>query len=197
MTSAGELSSWRSRLPRWLSRADQNSPRASDRANGNCDYRCVPGLERFVEIAAIISGLSRYSAASNGFALAIQFSSCAMVGSTCSLSLSATLITQLPLKPPPSIPKRLLNILREWALGGIRANTTTDCAAGRANHAWLGPVLTAKINRFANTPNHSYNSRHPAPAGGAYRDRHVRWARDAMDAAASGAQVDRRAGLGL
>ena len=57
----------------------------------------------------------------------------------------------------------------------------------RANHAWLGPVLPAKIFRFAVTPNHPYNSRHPAPARGAYRDRHGRWARDAMDAAASGA----------
>src|SRR5215218_7375193 len=66
-------------------------------------------------------------------------------------------------------------------------NTTTGCVACGANHAWLGPVPPAKIFRFAVTPNHPYNSRHPAPARGAYRDRHGRWARDAMDAAASGA----------
>ncbi len=69
----------------------------------------------------------------------------------------------------------------------FRENTTTDCVACRANHTWLGPVLVAKIIRFAVTPNHPYNSRHPAPARGAYRDRHGRWVRDAMDAAASGA----------
>jgi hypothetical protein len=70
----------------------------------------------------------------------------------------------------------------------VRENTTTDCVACRANHAWLGPVLVAKIFRFAITPNHSYNSRHPVPTRGAYRDRHGRWVRDAMDAAASGAR---------
>ena len=71
--------------------------------------------------------------------------------------------------------------------GGSREGTTTGCVACRANHASLGPVPPAKIFRFAVTPNHPYNSRHPAPARGAYRDRHGRWARDAMDAAASGA----------
>jgi hypothetical protein len=69
-----------------------------------------------------------------------------------------------------------------------RERTTTGCVACWANHAWLGPVLPAKIFRFAVTPNHPYNSRHPAPARGAYRDRHGRWVRDAMDAAASGAR---------
>ena len=72
--------------------------------------------------------------------------------------------------------------------GGSREGTTTGCVVSRANHASLGPVPPAKIFRFAMPPNHPYNSRHPAPARGAYRDRHGRWARDAMDAAASGAQ---------
>jgi hypothetical protein len=44
--------------------------------------------------------------------------------------------------------------------------TTTDCAAAWANQAWLGPVLPAKINRFAITPNHSYNSAIPHPLEG-------------------------------
>jgi hypothetical protein len=44
--------------------------------------------------------------------------------------------------------------------------TTTDCAAYRANQAWLGPVLLAKINRFAITPNHAYNSAIPHPPEG-------------------------------
>ena len=51
-----------------------------------------------------------------------------------------------------------------------------------------GPAVSAKINCFAPCPNHPYNSRHPAPTRGAYRDRHGRWVRDAMDAAASGAR---------
>jgi hypothetical protein len=59
----------------------------------------------------------------------------------------------------------------------------------QADQGDLGdPVLSAKIIRFALHPNHPYNSRHPAPMRGAYRDRHGRWARDAMDAAASGAR---------
>jgi hypothetical protein len=80
--------------------------------------------------------------------------------------------------------------------GGVRESTTTDCVACQANHARLGPVLVAKIIRFAVTPNHPYNSRHPAPMRGAYRDRHGRWVRDAMDAAASGA-TESQGGLRL
>ncbi len=67
------------------------------------------------------------------------------------------------------------------------SEATTGRVACRANHAWVGPALAAKIFRFAITPNHPYNSRHPAPMRGAYRDRHGRWVRDAMDVAASGA----------
>ena len=68
-----------------------------------------------------------------------------------------------------------------------RLEATTGGVACRANQAWLGPVPRTKIFRFAITPNHPYNSRHPAPMRGAYRDRHGRWVRDAMDVAASGA----------
>ena len=73
--------------------------------------------------------------------------------------------------------------------GGIRARAPLRVAlpVRQITHG-LGPVLPAKIIRFAITPNHPYNSRHPAPMRGAYRDRHGRWVRDAMDAAASGAQ---------
>jgi hypothetical protein len=39
------------------------------------------------------------------------------------------------------------------------------------------------------TPNHQHPSRHPALSRGAYRDRHGRWVRDAVDAATSGAQM--------
>jgi len=42
-------------------------------------------------------------------------------------------------------------------------------------------------------PNHQQNPVHPVPTGGAYRDRHGRWARDAM--AADGAE-DEGAGRG-
>jgi hypothetical protein len=56
------------------------------------------------------------------------------------------------------------------------------------------PVLSAKINPFALHPNRTYNSRRPCPQRGAYHDRHGRWAWDAVDAAASGAQRNGRAG---
>ena len=73
--------------------------------------------------------------------------------------------------------------------GGNRARAPLRVALpeGQITHG-VGPVLPAKIFRFAPPPNQSYNSRHPAPMRGAYRDRHGRWARDAMDAAASGAR---------
>ena len=50
------------------------------------------------------------------------------------------------------------------------------------------PASASKIFRFALTPNQPYNSAHPVLLRGAYRDRHGRWVRDAMDAAASGAR---------
>ena len=40
-----------------------------------------------------------------------------------------------------------------------------------------------KIFWFTFDPNHFYISSYPAPTRGAFRDRHGRWARDAMDAA--------------
>jgi hypothetical protein len=46
------------------------------------------------------------------------------------------------------------------------------------------PVVARKIFRFSANPNHLYNRRHPVPARGAYRDRHGRKVRDAMDAVA-------------
>jgi hypothetical protein len=44
------------------------------------------------------------------------------------------------------------------------------------------PVLPAKISDFSSHPNHLYNSRHPGPHTGAFRDRHerkvgMRWTR--------------------
>src|SRR5260370_31555421 len=55
------------------------------------------------------------------------------------------------------------------------------------------PVPSAKRFPFSLDPNHIYKSRHPVP-GGAYRDRHGRRERDAVDAAALGARRDGRAG---
>jgi hypothetical protein len=44
------------------------------------------------------------------------------------------------------------------------------------------PALLRKIFRFTFHPNHLHNPRHPGPHKGAFRDRHERWVRDAMDA---------------
>jgi hypothetical protein len=45
------------------------------------------------------------------------------------------------------------------------------------------PAVAAKINRFAIHPNHLHKPRRPAPLNrGAFRDRHGRWVRDAVDA---------------
>jgi hypothetical protein len=46
----------------------------------------------------------------------------------------------------------------------------------------------SKIFRFCRRANQRYDSRHPVPTRGALRDRHGRWVRDAVDAAASGEQ---------
>jgi hypothetical protein len=44
------------------------------------------------------------------------------------------------------------------------------------------PALLRKIFRFTFHPNHLYISSCPAHTRGAFRDRHERWVRDAMDA---------------
>ena len=82
--------------------------------------------------------------------------------------------------------------------GGVRARAPLPVAlpVGQITHG-LVQCCRQKYSASRLTPNHPYNSRHPAPARGAYRDRHGRWVRDAMDAAASGARRDRRAGFGL
>ena len=56
-----------------------------------------------------------------------------------------------------------------------------DCPTGKSLKTC--PALAQKIFRFALTPNHPYNSRHPALTRGAYRDRHGRWVRGAVAAA--------------
>ena len=55
-----------------------------------------------------------------------------------------------------------------------------DCPTGKSLKTC--PPLARKIIRFAFTPNQPYNSRHPAPTRGAYRDRHGRWVRGAVAA---------------
>ena len=56
-----------------------------------------------------------------------------------------------------------------------------DCPTGKSLKTCPAPCI--KIFRFAPTPNHPYNSGHPAPTRGAYRDRHGRWVRGAVAAA--------------
>ena len=56
-----------------------------------------------------------------------------------------------------------------------------DCPTGKSPKTC--PALAQKIFRFAPAPNQPYNSRHPAPTRGAYRDRHGRWVRGAVAAA--------------
>src|ERR1700688_2595538 len=52
----------------------------------------------------------------------------------------------------------------------------------RANHRPACPAPFAKIFSFSSAANHFTVLRHPALTRGAYRDRHGRWVRDAMDA---------------
>jgi hypothetical protein len=52
----------------------------------------------------------------------------------------------------------------------------------RANHPFACPAPFAKIFLFSSDANHFSVLRHPVPTRGAFRDRHERWARDAMDA---------------
>jgi len=46
------------------------------------------------------------------------------------------------------------------------SEATTSCVACQANQASLGPVLPAKIFRFAVTPNHPYKAAIPHPLEG-------------------------------
>ena len=55
--------------------------------------------------------------------------------------------------------------------------------ARRANHSKPVQPSHEKYSASRSTPNHPYNSRHPAPTRGAYRDRHGRWVRGAVAAA--------------
>jgi hypothetical protein len=57
------------------------------------------------------------------------------------------------------------------------------------------PVPSTKICLFPAPPNHRYTRRHPVPLKGAFRDRHGRRARDAVDAAASGVRMGPQGGL--
>src|SRR5437016_8657021 len=61
--------------------------------------------------------------------------------------------------------------------------------ANRLARAESCPAISQKIFRFALPPNQTYNFRRPASTRGAYRDRHGRGARDAVDAAASAREV--------
>ena len=56
---------------------------------------------------------------------------------------------------------------------------------GKSRMAWSS--APGKNIPLRDYPKSLLQTRHPVPARGAYRDRHGRWVRDAMDAAASGA----------
>jgi hypothetical protein len=56
----------------------------------------------------------------------------------------------------------------------------TDCLTGNRRVACPAPF--AKIFSFSSAANHFTVHRYPALTRGAYRDRHGRWVRDAMDA---------------
>jgi len=56
---------------------------------------------------------------------------------------------------------------------------------GKSGMAWSSAAdKNIPLRAYPKSP---LQRRHPAPMRGAYRDRHGRWARDAMDAAVSGA----------
>ena len=57
---------------------------------------------------------------------------------------------------------------------------------GKSGTAWSSAA--SKNNPLRACPKSPLQISHPAPMRGAYRDRHGRWVRDAMDAAASGAR---------
>ena len=61
--------------------------------------------------------------------------------------------------------------------------------ARRANQSFGCPAPARKIFRLTRRANQLYNSRRLVPTRGALRGRHGRWARDAMDAAASGLRI--------
>jgi hypothetical protein len=63
------------------------------------------------------------------------------------------------------------------------------CPTGKSVKSLSSPSRK-NISVFPN-PNQLYIHRHPVPHRGAFRDRHGRWARDAVDAAASGARSAR------
>jgi hypothetical protein len=81
---------------------------------------------------------------------------------------------------PSSVSPAAFGVTRRLMTGYV-------ASARRANHSvrrWrVCPAPFAKILPFPFDPNHPHISRHPGPHRGAFRDRHGRRARDAVDAA--------------
>ena len=69
-----------------------------------------------------------------------------------------------------------------WTLRFGAGSHLPTCLTGKS--AMACPALFAKIFLFPFGANHLFILAIPAHAKGAFRDRHGRWARDAMDAAA-------------
>jgi hypothetical protein len=66
----------------------------------------------------------------------------------------------------------------------------SDCPTGKSSNCLSSPF---RKNIFVFLRRKSlHRPCYPAPARGAYRDRHGRWARDAMDAAVSGGRIARQ-----
>jgi hypothetical protein len=66
----------------------------------------------------------------------------------------------------------------------IHASRMVPAAARRANHFALSEIMSSPIGKKYSSsifPKYVIILRHPASAGGAYRDRHGRWERDAVD----------------
>jgi hypothetical protein len=82
---------------------------------------------------------------------------------------------------PPRPQWHLLGLAIRGATPGIRVARKTEIVE-RFQADFICPVPLAKIFRFSVSPNQSLISPIPHPKRGALRDRHERWARDAMDA---------------
>src|SRR6202034_2874675 len=84
--------------------------------------------------------------------------------------------------PPIITPSRSAAEPRRCVIRTQKSATGFADGARRANHRSACPALFAKRFRFTFHPNHLYIFSCPALTRGAFRDRHERWVRDAVDA---------------
>jgi len=86
-------------------------------------------------------------------------------------------------------PRRSLGVVGSWTMMGRAGSAWWFCPTGKSRMRAMRKLPVVLICRMSlvlpKTPNQQHRSARPVPLRGAFRDRHGRWVRDAMDALAA------------